>query len=115
MTTGAETNQRIPGRKHDMPQHLRRIDRERIPDLNTVATRPQGGPGGYFSTTDREYLPISYGPNVPFEQVCVGPLLGNDVLQLRHAVFVGLDAEADRVDSVSVFLIHIGSTPTCYL
>ena len=75
-----------------------------MPDPNMTATRPRG----VFSTIYREDLPIPCAPDVPFEQGCIGPLLGNDVLQLPHSVVVGLDAEANRVEPVSEFFEHVG-------
>ena len=79
-----------------------------MPDLNAMATRP----GGVFSTVDGENLEIPCAPDIPFEQVCAGPLLGNDVPQLPHSVYIGLNAEADRVSPVSEFFKHVGSTST---
>jgi len=75
-------------------------------DPNAMATWPWG----VFSTIDEENLPIPCAPNVPFEQVCVSPLLGNDVLQLPHIVFLGLDAEADRESPVSEVIENAGIT-----
>jgi len=69
------------------------------------------GRRGYFSTICGDDLPIYCTPNVPLEQSGVGPLLGNNVPQLLHFVFLGLDAESDRVEPVSEFLEHAGSTP----
>ena len=90
-----------------MPQRARRAGRERMPDPNAIATME-----GVSSTINGEDLPIPCTSDVPFEQVCVGPLLGNDILQLPHCVFVGLDTEADRVDPVPKFSEHVGSTST---
>jgi hypothetical protein len=94
-----------------MPQRARRVGCGRVPDRNVMATRPRE----YFSTIDGKDLPIPCTPNVPLEQVCVGPLLGNDIFQLPHVIFVGLDAEADRVEPISEFFEHVESTPACNL
>lgn len=91
-----------------MPQRVRRVGCGQIPDLNAVAARPRG----YISTIDGEDVPVPRFPDIPFEQGRVGPLLGNDGLQLPHLVFVRLDAEANGIEPVSEVFIDVGSTPT---
>jgi len=70
------------------------------------------GHGGVSSTIDGENIEIPCGPDIPFEQVCASPLLGNDVLQLPPSVLIRLDAEACRVSPVSEFFERAGSAST---
>jgi len=109
MTTSAETNQRTSVWKHNTSQRARQEGGEQMPDLNAMAARPRG----VFSTADGKNLEIPCAPDVPFEQVCASPLLGNDVPQLPHLVLSRLDAETDRVSSISELFERAGSTSTC--
>ena len=67
--------------------------------------------GKCFSTIRGEYPPVPGASNVPFEQVCAGPLFGNDVLQLPSFVCVRLDGESDCVEPISQALKHVGGAP----
>ena len=93
-----------------MPQRARRVGYEQVPDLNMVVTAWSSE--GIFSAIDGDDPPIPRAPEVPFEQVCIVPLLGDDVLQLRCSVCVRKNTKTNGVDAVSEILKQVGGAPT---